>query len=79
MMKLVISEKADAAARIAVILSRGDKKSTRMNGVQVFQFEIGDDRWCVVGLRGHVIELDYPHHMNSWEKTPPRELVRAAP
>jgi DNA topoisomerase-1 len=56
MMKLVISEKADAAARIAVILSRGDKKSTRMNGVQVFQFEIGDDRWCVVGLRGHVIE-----------------------
>jgi DNA topoisomerase-1 len=79
MMKLVISEKADAAARIAVILSRGDKKSTRMNGVQVFQFEIGDDRWSVVGLRGHVIELDYPHHMNSWEKTPPRELVRAAP
>jgi DNA topoisomerase-1 len=79
MMKLVISEKADAAARIAVILSRGDKKSTRMNGVQVFQFEIGDDRWSVVGLRGHVIELDYPHHMNSWENTPPRELVRAAP
>jgi DNA topoisomerase-1 len=79
MMKLVISEKADAAARIAVILSRGDKKSTRMNGVQVFQFELGDDRWSVVGLRGHVIELDYPHHMNSWEKTPPRELVRAAP
>jgi len=39
MMKLVISEKADAAARIAVILSRGDKKSSRVNGVQVFQFE----------------------------------------
>jgi DNA topoisomerase-1 len=79
MMRLVISEKADAAARIAVILSRGNKTTTRMSGVQVFQFEIGDDRWKVVGLRGHVIELDYPHHMNSWEKTPPRELVRAAP
>jgi DNA topoisomerase-1 len=79
MMKLVISEKADAAARIAVILSRGDKKSTRVNGVQVFQFEAGNDLWSVVGLRGHVIELDYPHHMNSWEKTPPRELVYAEP
>lgn len=78
-MKLVISEKADAAARIAVILSRGSKTSRRMNGVQVFQFETGDDYWSVVGLRGHVIELDYPHNMNSWEKTPPRELVYAKP
>ena len=79
MKKLVISEKSNAAARIATILSRGAKKTTRDRGVQVFQFERDGDDWSVVGLRGHIIELDYPPALNNWQRIPPRQLVYAAP
>lgn len=79
MKKLVISEKSNAAARIATILSSGNKRSTRDRGVQVFSFEREGDEWYVVGLRGHVIELDYPSEMNNWERTPAKQLVYAAP
>jgi DNA topoisomerase I len=79
MKRLVISEKSNAAARIATILSSGNKKSARDKGVQVFSFERDGDEWFVVGLRGHVIELDYPKEMNDWQKTPARQLVYAEP
>ncbi|MEM0448691.1 MAG: DNA topoisomerase I [Methanomassiliicoccales archaeon] len=79
MKKLVISEKANAAARIATILSGGAKKSSKQKGVQVFSFERDGDEWFVVGLRGHIIELDYPPELNNWERTPPKQLVYAAP
>ncbi len=79
MKRLVISEKSNAAARIATILSNGNKKSTRDRGVQVFTFERDGDEWSVVGLRGHVIELDYPKEMNDWQRTPAKQLVYAAP
>ena len=79
MKKLVISEKSNAAARIATILSRGSKKTARDRGVQVFQFERDGDEWSVVGLRGHIIELDYPPALNNWERTPTKQLVYAAP
>jgi DNA topoisomerase-1 len=79
MKRLVISEKSNAAARIATILSNGDKKSTRDRGVQVFSFDRDGDEWSVVGLRGHVIELDYPKEMNDWQRTPAKQLVYAAP
>ena len=79
MKRLVISEKSNAAARIATILSSGNKRSQRDRGVQVFSFEREGDEWTVVGLRGHVIELDYPTEMNDWQKTPAKQLVYAAP
>ncbi|MDD1746269.1 MAG: DNA topoisomerase I [Methanomassiliicoccales archaeon] len=79
MKRLVISEKSNAAARIATILSSGNKRSIRDRGVQVFSFERGGDEWFVIGLRGHVIELDYPREMNDWQKTPAKQLVYAAP
>jgi len=79
MKRLVISEKSNAAARVATILSNGNKRYVRDRGVQVFSFERGGDEWYVVGLRGHVIELDYPKEMNDWQRTPAKELVYAAP
>lgn len=79
MKKLVISEKSNAAARIATILSSGSKRTARDRGVQVFTFDRGGDEWSVVGLRGHIIELDYPPSLNNWERTPPKQLVYASP
>ncbi|NLT38380.1 MAG: DNA topoisomerase I [Methanomassiliicoccus sp.] len=79
MSRLIISEKSDAAARIATILSRGSSKRTSINKVPVFRFEDGEGPVSVVGLRGHIIELDYPEGMNDWRKVQLADLIKAEP
>lgn len=79
MKRLIISEKADAAARISFILSSGDMKRKRLHGVQVFEFNRAGDDYDVIGLRGHVIELDYAPEYNDWGKVDPKELVYLEP
>jgi DNA topoisomerase-1 len=79
MSKLIISEKSDAAARIATILSRGSSKRASINKVPVFQFEDDTGPVHVVGLRGHIIELDYPPSMNDWKGVPLSDLIKSEP
>jgi DNA topoisomerase-1 len=79
MRSLIISEKSNAAARIAIILSDGKQKKKSVNGIPVFEFERDGEEMTVVGLRGHILQLDYPKEMRDWEKTDPRDLVRAEP
>jgi len=79
MSRLIISEKSDAAARIATILSRGGSKRTSVNKVPVFQFEDESGPVSVVGLRGHIIELDYPTAMNDWKGVNLADLIKAEP
>ncbi|NLK25132.1 MAG: topoisomerase I, partial [Euryarchaeota archaeon] len=77
MSRLIISEKSDAAARIATILSGGASKRTSINKVPVFQFEDDDGPVSVVGLRGHIIELDYPKELNNWAEVELSDLIFA--
>ncbi|OPX59280.1 MAG: Reverse gyrase [Methanomassiliicoccales archaeon PtaB.Bin215] len=79
MKRLVISEKSNAAARVATILSDGGAKRKSVRGVQVFNFERNGDEFYVVGLRGHIIELDYPPEFNDWSKVDPKDLVKTHP
>jgi DNA topoisomerase-1 len=79
MSKLIISEKSDAAARIATILSRGGSKRASVNKVPVFQFEEDGGSVSVVGLRGHIIELDYPSALNDWRRVVLSDLIKAEP
>ncbi len=77
MRKLIITEKANAARRIATILSDGKTHSESGGGVTVLTFEADGDDYTVVSLRGHIIELDYSEKYNDWGSNPPIELVRA--
>ncbi|WP_400208915.1 DNA topoisomerase I [Candidatus Methanomassiliicoccus intestinalis] len=80
MSRLIISEKSDAAARIAVILSQGSSKRTSVNKVSVFQFEDENaGTTFIVGLRGHIIELDYPEELNNWSEVNLSDLIYAEP
>jgi len=79
MKRLVISEKSDAAKRVATILSDGSAKRKSVRSVQVFNFERDGEEYYVVGLRGHIIELDYPPEFNDWSKVDPAELVKTSP
>ena len=75
----MISEKSNAAARISYILSNATTKRKNMGGVQVFEFNREGDEYWVVGLRGHIIEIDYPAEFNDWNAVDPKALVYAVP
>ena len=79
MRRLIISEKNLAARRIAFILSDNTQKSRNVAGNQVMTFKKGDDDYFVLGLRGHIIMLDYPDKYNNWDAVPPKDLVYAKP
>lgn len=79
MRRLIVTEKFNAAIRIATILSDGKSKRTSVEGTTVFEFSQGEDRVQVVGLRGHIINLDYPESLNDWSHVDLKELVWAEP
>ncbi len=72
-MHLIITEKHDTAKRIAAILSDKKPGKERVNGVDVYKF----DGKAVIGLSGHIVEVDFPKDYNNWQKTDLKELVHA--
>lgn len=78
-MQLVICEKNIAARRIAYILSGGQSKSIHLDKIPVYSFTKNGEPWTVIGLKGHIINLDYPTGFNQWTKIPPHELIEVEP
>ena len=78
-MKLVICEKNISARRIAYFLSAGKSKSTRIGNIPVYEFIRNNEPWSVVGLKGHIINLDFPKDFNNWTKVQPRDLINIEP
>ena len=72
-MELIITEKDNAARRLADILSGGSMQSTREGGVNVYEW--GGKR-CV-GLSGHVVGVDFPPEYSDWRDVEPVELIDA--
>ncbi|MDX1746478.1 MAG: DNA topoisomerase, partial [Halobacteriales archaeon] len=72
-MELIVSEKDNAARRIAEILSDGAASVEQVNGVNVY-------RWrgsrCI-GLSGHVVGVDFPDEYSDWNKVDPADLIDA--
>ncbi|HKV90657.1 MAG TPA: DNA topoisomerase, partial [Thermoplasmata archaeon] len=76
---LVVAEKFNTALRIAVVLSDGLMKRSRLEGTNVFRFDRPEGPYAVAGLRGHIVELDYPKEFAEWSlETLPR-LIEAEP
>ena len=72
-MELIVTEKDNAARRIAEILSGGTAETTRERGVNVYE-------WAgtrVVGLSGHVVGVDFPAEYSDWRDVEPAELIGA--
>ena len=72
-MELIVTEKDNAARRIAEILSEGAAELERTNGVNVYRW----GRRAVVGLSGHVVGLDFPREYENWRDAEPVELIDA--
>lgn len=76
---LIIAEKSNAARRIATILSDGKSKKINIGGIPVFVFSKNNNEYSVVGLRGHIVKLDYPKEMNDWSKVDLKKLIFTPP
>jgi DNA topoisomerase-1 len=77
MRKLVICEKSISASRISFILSNGEAKRKSVNKIPVWNFERGGDEYSVIGLRGHIVTLDYGDKYRRWDKVDLKKLATA--
>lgn len=75
-MRLIVTEKDNAAKRIASILSGGKAKSEKVYGIPVYVFQ-DTDEVRVIGLKGHILKVDFPPQYNDWQKVDPLDLVKA--
>jgi len=71
--ELIITEKDNAARRIADILSDGGASTERSGGVDVYKW---GGRRCI-GLSGHVVGVDFPPEYSDWRDVEPAELADA--
>jgi len=73
-MRLVISEKNIAARRIADILAVGKPTAEKVYTTPVYRFRRDGEDWVSIGLKGHIMEVDFAPEMSAAEV---RELVSA--
>ncbi|MFO8109344.1 MAG: DNA topoisomerase I [Thermoplasmata archaeon] len=79
MRNLVICEKNNAASRIAYLLSNGDPDRKYYFKLPYFEFKRENDNYTVMGLRGHIVEYDYPKEYNNWSKVDEEDLIPVEP
>ncbi len=58
-MKLVVTEKNDAAEKISQLLGVGKPKKDKVYNTPVYRFEKDGEEWVTIGLRGHILESDF--------------------
>ncbi len=73
-MWLIVAEKDKTAKRIAHILFKDVK---RLNKYGVNYYFSPSQNAIVLGLKGHIVEVDFPSEYNDWRKTPLRSLLKA--
>ena len=60
-MKLIVTEKNDAAGQIARLLSdSGKPKADKVYDTPVYRFHRGGEDCVTIGLRGHILQPDFP-------------------
>ncbi|WP_314944471.1 toprim domain-containing protein, partial [Olsenella uli] len=64
-MKLVVTEKNDAAQQIARLLSTvGKPKADKVYDTPVYRFTREGEEWVTIGLRGHIMAPDFPSELH---------------
>jgi DNA topoisomerase-1 len=77
-LRLIITEKNDAAKKIAGILAKGSVKEAAYLKIPYYSFDDGQNGGTViVGLKGHVVQVDFPPEYSEWRKVEPKALIDA--
>ena len=60
-MRLIVTEKNDAAQQIARLLSESGKPTAdKVYNTPVYRFRVGGEDNVTIGLRGHILKVDFP-------------------
>lgn len=77
-MQLIVTEKNDAAKKIADILAAGPVKQESHLRVPYYVFTDAEGGKAVaLGLKGHVVQVDFPPEFSEWRKVEPKALIHA--
>ncbi|NLG67823.1 MAG: DNA topoisomerase I, partial [Actinobacteria bacterium] len=77
-MQLIITEKNDAAAKIAKILATGAVKQESFLRVPYYMLTDREgEPTGVIGLKGHVLRVEFPEEYADWRKVEPSDLISA--
>src|SRR3712207_6436050 len=76
-MRLIISEKANAAKKIAQFLAEDPVKDGKHRSVPHHTFTWKGEECVSVGLKGHVLNPEYPEEYSNWQKVEPSSLIDA--
>ena len=63
-MRLVITEKNDAAKKIAELLAVGKVTQDKVYDTSVYRFNHEGDEWVSIGLKGHILAVDFPLNLS---------------
>ena len=70
-MKLIVTEKNIAAKKLAEILAVGKPKTDKVYNTPVYTFRRDGEDWITIGLKGHILGVDFPPQMvfddGTWE------------
>src|ERR671938_645156 len=76
-MRLIISEKANAAKKIAQFLAEGPVKDGKHRSIPHHTFTWKEEENVSIGLKGHVLAPEYPEEYSNWQKVEPSSLIDA--
>jgi len=76
---LVVAEKPGVARAFAEFLSDDKYREVRLKGVRLYVFRRRGEVWVSIGLRGHVMDFDFPKEYNKWRSIDPRRLFFVDP
>ncbi|KYK29583.1 MAG: hypothetical protein AYK23_01585 [Candidatus Proteinoplasmatales archaeon SG8-5] len=79
MVSVIICEKNNAAQRVAAILSKGNYQKTYVNKVPVLRFPINGIEYAVIGMKGHILNFDYPKEFKNWNMDDLKDMVQTPP
>ena len=78
LLRLIITEKNDAAKKIAGILAKGGVKEESYLRIPYYLFTDAEGQATAsVGLKGHVVQVDFPPEFSEWRKVEPKTLIDA--
>ncbi len=63
-MRLVVTEKNDAAQQISSLLGAGRPKAEKVYNTPVYRFDKDGEEWVCIGLRGHILAVDFPEELH---------------
>ncbi|MDO8537850.1 MAG: DNA topoisomerase [archaeon] len=74
-MKLIISEKSIAGQRIASILAGKNLAATLEGFAQLFEFSKDNEKYILIPLKGHIVDVDFPKQYAYWLGTDLKKLA----